>query len=144
MGGGALSRHVDECLLGLGIPILNGYGLTETSPVAALRLLARNVPGTIGSPLPGTEIQARDPQRRPLPPGKVGLLWIRGPQVMKGYYNNPKKTAEVLDEDGWFNSGDLGCVQEDGLVRPPPWRIWTATATWTSRWETTVRPSRCS
>jgi long-chain acyl-CoA synthetase len=116
-GGGALPRHVDELLLGLGVPILNGYGLTETSPVAAVRLPSNNAPGTIGPPMPDTEIQARDPEGHPLSQGEVGLLWIRGPQVMKGYYNNPEKTAEVLDENGWFNSGDLGCVQPDGLVR---------------------------
>ena len=116
-GGGALPRHVDECLLGLGIPILNGYGLTETSPVAAIRLPNNNVPGTIGPPMPGTEIQARDPEGRPLPADQIGTLFIRGPQVMKGYYENPERTAAVLDENGWFNSGDLGCVRSDGLVR---------------------------
>src|SRR5690606_27466643 len=108
-GGGALPAHVDECLLGMGIPILNGYGLTETSPVASVRRPHDNRPGTIGPPMPGTAIEIRDEQGRPLPAGQVGLIWIRGPQVMRGYYRNADGTAAVL-ADGWFNSGDLGCL----------------------------------
>jgi long-chain acyl-CoA synthetase len=115
-GGGALPRHVDETLLGIGLPILNGYGLTETSPVAAVREPERNGPGTIGPPIPGTEIRARDGEGRWLGPGQTGVLWIRGPQVMRGYYQNPARTATVLDQDGWFDSGDLGHVDDDGKV----------------------------
>jgi long-chain acyl-CoA synthetase len=115
-GGGALPRHVDELLLGIGLPILNGYGLTETSPVAAVRQPRDNGPGTIGPPIPGTEIRARDAEGRWLGADATGVLWIRGPQVMRGYYENPAKTKEVLDADGWFNSGDLGHVDEDGKV----------------------------
>jgi len=116
-GGGALPKHVDETLLGMGLPILNGYGLTETSPVAAVRLPSANAPYTIGPPIPETEIVARSPEGQPLPRDAVGLLWIRGPQVMRGYYQNPECTRAVLDADGWFNSGDLGTVQADGQVR---------------------------
>lgn len=115
-GGGSLPRHVDETLLGIGLPLLNGYGLTETSPVASVRLPHQNCAGTIGPPLPGTEIVARAVDNRVLPPGQTGVLWIRGPQVMRGYYQNPHKTAEVLEPDGWFNSGDLGHVDERGRV----------------------------
>lgn len=115
-GGGSLPPHVDACLLGLGFPLLNGYGLTETSPVAAVRLPEDNRPGTIGPPIPGTEIQVRSPDGRVLPPGETGVLWIRGPQVMKGYYRNAARTAEVLDEGGWFNTGDLGHIEPDGHV----------------------------
>jgi long-chain acyl-CoA synthetase len=115
-GGGSLPRHVDETLLGIGVPLLNGYGLTETSPVAAVRLPERNRPGAIGPPLPHTEIQARDFEGRVLPTGVTGLLWIRGPQVMRGYYDNPKKTAEAIDADGFFNSGDLGHLDAQGEV----------------------------
>ncbi len=106
-GGGALPRHVDETLLGMGLPILNGYGLTETSPVAAVRLPERNAPGHIGPPLPETEIEPRRADGTPCAAGETGVLWIRGPQVMQGYYENTRKTAEVLREQ-WFDSGDLG------------------------------------
>lgn len=115
-GGGALPRHVDETLLGIGLPLLNGYGLTETSPVAAVRQPQHNRPGTIGPPIPGTEIQVRDPEGRVLGPCQTGVLWIRGPQVMRGYYENPARTREVLDDAGWFNSGDLGHVDEQGCA----------------------------
>jgi len=115
-GGGSLPRHVDETLLGIGLPLLNGYGLTETSPVAAVRDLLHNQPGTIGPPIPETEIQARGPEDNVLATDQIGVLWIRGPQVMRGYYENPTKTREVLDDQGWFNSGDLGYVDEAGCV----------------------------
>lgn len=115
-GGGSLPRHVDECLLGFGLPLLNGYGLTETSPVAAVRLPHANGPGHIGPPLPDTAIEPRDSEGRRCAVGQTGVLWIRGPQVMRGYYQNARKTAEVLDGDGWFNSGDLGHVDANGRV----------------------------
>ncbi len=107
-GGGSLPRHVDETLLGLGLPLRNGYGLTETSPVAALRLPHQNDPGHIGPPLPQTQIEVRRDDGSRCATGETGVLWIRGPQVMRGYYENPARTAEVLTPDGWFNSGDLG------------------------------------
>ena len=115
-GGGSLPRHVDETMLGIGLPLLNGYGLTETSPVASVRLPHRNAAGTIGPPLPGTEIVARGPDGSVMPTGKTGVLWIRGPQVMRGYFQNPQKTAEVLEPNGWFNSGDLGHIDAQGRV----------------------------
>ncbi len=115
-GGGSLPRHVDETMLGIGLPLLNGYGLTETSPVASVRRPQDLCAGTIGPPLPGTEIVARGPNGQALPCGETGILWIRGPQVMRGYYRNPEKTGEALDQDGWFNSGDLGHVDARGRV----------------------------
>jgi long-chain acyl-CoA synthetase len=116
-GGGSLPAHVDELLIGIGIPLLNGYGLTETSPVAAVRLPCDNRPGTIGRPLPGTEIEIRCPEGRRLPQGETGVIWIRGPQVMQGYFRNPDATQRVLDEQGWFNSGDLGRCEPEGHIR---------------------------
>jgi long-chain acyl-CoA synthetase len=113
-GGGALPRHVDETLLGIGLPLLNGYGLTETSPVASVRLPRDNAAGHIGPPLPQTEISVRHPDGSECAQGEVGVLWIRGPQVMRGYYGNPKKTAEVLSPDGWLDSGDLGRIDARG------------------------------
>jgi len=115
-GGGSLPRHVDETLLGMGLPLLNGYGLTETSPVASVRLPSHNEPRHIGPPLPHTKIEPRHTDGRPCTVGETGILWIQGPQVMRGYYENPKKTAEVLTQDGWFNSGDLGHVDARGNV----------------------------
>lgn len=106
-GGGALPPHVDECLLGIGLPLLNGYGLTETSPVVAVRLPMDRQPHTIGPPLPETEVEIRDEEGRVLPQGETGVLWVRGPQVMQGYYKNPDRTARVL-QGGWLNTGDLG------------------------------------
>lgn len=114
-GGGALPRHVDETLLGIGLPLRNGYGLTETSPVAAVRLPHQCDPGHIGPPLPDTLIEVRRPDGSRCGIDEVGVIWIRGPQVMRGYYDNPRKTAEVLAE-GWFNSGDLGRVDARGNV----------------------------
>ncbi len=113
-GGGALPRHVDETLLGIGLPLLNGYGLTETSPVASVRLPHQREPGHIGPPLPHTLIEARRPDGTQCSRGETGVLWIRGPQVMRGYYENQRKTAEVLTPDGWFNSGDLGHTDAHG------------------------------
>ncbi len=114
-GGGSLPRHVDETLLGVGLPLRNGYGLTETSPVASIRLPRQKEPCHIGPPLPGTRIEARDTNGATCAVGQTGVLWIHGPQVMRGYYENPRRTAEVL-VDGWFNSGDLGHVDAQGNV----------------------------
>lgn len=115
-GGGALPRHVDETMLGLGLPLKNGYGLTETSPVASVRLPRQRTPGHIGPPLPQTRIEARRPDGGRCGVGETGVLWIHGPQVMRGYYDNEKRTAEVLTADGWFCSGDLGHVDAAGNV----------------------------
>jgi len=112
-GGGALPPHVDECLLGIGLPLLNGYGLTETSPVVSVRLPSDHGPRTIGPPLPDTEIEIRGENGAALPSGKTGVLWVRGPQVMQGYYKNPERTGRVL-QAGWFNTGDLGHKDERG------------------------------
>lgn len=115
-GGGALPPHVDECLIGMGVPLLNGYGLTETSPVVSVRTPAENRVGTIGCPLPGTTCEIRDENGRPVPQGEIGLIWIRGPQIMQGYYRNEEETRRIL-VDGWFNSGDLGRFGDDGQLR---------------------------
>ena len=113
-GGGALPQHVDETFLGMGVPMRNGYGLTETSPVASIRLPHQLEPGHIGPPLPHTRIEARGEDGAPVASGSTGILWIHGPQVMSGYYENPTRTQEVLTKDGWFNSGDLGHCDANG------------------------------
>ncbi|MCC6783836.1 MAG: AMP-binding protein [Planctomycetes bacterium] len=115
-GGGSLPAHVDECLLGMGIPLLNGYGLTETSPVVAVRRPSDNCAYTIGPPVPRTLCEIRDEAGQVVPQGKVGVIWIKGPQVMRGYWRNDEQTAQVL-VGGWFNSGDLGCWTERGHLR---------------------------
>ncbi|MDX2096224.1 MAG: long-chain fatty acid--CoA ligase [Leptolyngbyaceae cyanobacterium bins.59] len=110
-GGGALATHLDLFFELAGIEILVGYGLTETSPVTNARRPWRNYRGSAGQPLPGTEIRIVDPEtRKPLPTGQRGLVLIRGPQVMQGYYQNPEATAKAIDPEGWFDSGDLGWV----------------------------------
>lgn len=113
-GGGALPGHVDELLLGIGLPILNGYGLTETSPVVCIRPPNDRRVNSIGPVIPDTQVEIRDFDGKVLPDDEIGLLWIKGPQVMRGYYKNPEATAKVLTSDGWFNSGDLARRDADG------------------------------
>ncbi|PSB10880.1 long-chain fatty acid--CoA ligase [filamentous cyanobacterium CCP2] len=117
-GGGSIADHLEDFFEIVGIDILGGYGLTETSPITNVRRPWRNVRGADGQPMPDTEIRIVDPEtRQPLPAGQKGLVLIRGPQVMQGYYNNPEATAKAIDPDGWFDSGDLGMVTEqDDLV----------------------------
>ncbi|MBD2455041.1 AMP-binding protein [Nostoc sp. FACHB-87] len=117
-GGGALPRHIDNFFEIIGVDILQGYGLTETSPVTNARRPWRNFRGSSGQPIPGTEVKIVDPEnRQPLPKGQRGLVLLRGPQIMQGYYQNPEATAKVIDAEGWFDSGDLGWVTpENDLV----------------------------
>ncbi len=110
-GGGALPKHIDDFFEIIGVEILQGYGLTETSPVTHVRRPWRNLRGSAGQPLPGTETKILDPEtRKTLSPGKRGLVLLRGPQIMQGYYQNPEATAKAIDDEGWFDSGDLGWV----------------------------------
>jgi len=108
-GGGALPRHIDNFFEIIGVQILQGYGLTETSPVTHVRRPWRNLIGASGLPLPATEAKIVDPETKaPLPPEKRGLVLLRGPQIMQGYYQNPEATAKAINPEGWFDSGDLG------------------------------------
>ncbi|WP_445637697.1 Long-chain fatty acid--CoA ligase [Nostoc sp. DSM 114161] len=108
-GGGALPRHIDNFFEIIGVQILQGYGLTETSPVTHVRRPWRNLIGASGLPLPATEAKIVDPETKaPLPPETRGLVLLRGPQIMQGYYQNPEATAKAIDSEGWFDSGDLG------------------------------------
>jgi long-chain acyl-CoA synthetase len=96
--------------------ILEGYGLSETSPVASFnRPGASRKPGSIGYPVSGVEMQVVDPAGASLPTGEVGEIAIRGHNVMKGYWNKPVETAAVMTGDGWFRTGDMGRVDEDGF-----------------------------
>ncbi|XP_047176810.1 probable acyl-activating enzyme 16, chloroplastic isoform X1 [Vigna umbellata] len=110
-GGGSLSSHVDRFFEAIGVTVQNGYGLTETSPVAAARRLSCNVIGSAGHPIKHTEFKIVDSETdEVLPPGTKGILKVRGPQLMKGYYKNPSATNQVLDRDGWLNTGDIGWI----------------------------------
>ncbi|KAL0918694.1 hypothetical protein M5K25_010717 [Dendrobium thyrsiflorum] len=110
-GGGSLPLHIDKFFEAIGLKLQNGYGLTETSPVVACRRPDNIVLGTVGHPLNFTEIMIVDLETgRPLPDGSKGIVKVRGPQVMNGYYKNESSTGEAIDEDGWFNSGDIGWI----------------------------------
>ncbi|MEO5766233.1 MAG: long-chain-fatty-acid--CoA ligase [Casimicrobiaceae bacterium] len=101
-----------------GTPLIEAYGLTETSPAATINPLdlpAYN--GSIGLPVPSTEIELRDDAGKRVPLGQPGEICIRGPQVMAGYWQRPDETAKVIDKDGWFASGDIGVMDERGFVR---------------------------
>ncbi|MEI8250206.1 MAG: AMP-binding protein [Synechococcus sp. ELA057] len=116
-GGGALALHVDGFFEAIGLELLVGYGLTETSPVLTCRRPWCNRRGSSGQPLAGTEIRIVDPEtRRILPQAQRGLVLARGPQVMAGYHAKPEATARVLDREGWFDTGDLGCLLHDGSL----------------------------
>jgi long-chain acyl-CoA synthetase len=115
-GGGPLPPDVDEFFVRAGIPFLNGYGLTETAPVVCVRLPERNVLGTIGPPLPHTEVRIVDESGRDVGREARGNIQIRGPQVMLGYYRNETASNACLTMDGWFDSGDLGMLSSAGDV----------------------------
>jgi long-chain acyl-CoA synthetase len=109
-GGAKLDPRIIEDFEGMGLTILEGYGLTETSPVVTFNPLEKRKPGSAGRPLPSVEIRILVPSE-----SGEGEVAVRGPMVMKGYYKNPEATAQVLQE-GWFLTGDLGQLDEDGYL----------------------------
>ncbi len=116
-GGEALPAVVREGFLQrFGTPIYEGYGLTETSPVTHINVPQCNRPGSVGKPVPGCEMCIADDEGRPLAPGQSGEVWLRGPMIMKGYYELPGETAAALTADGYFKTGDLGRIDEDGFL----------------------------
>lgn len=121
-GGGALPLHVDEFFNDIGIPVLEGYGMTETCPVLAVRTFDRLVIGSVGPIYPETEIRLIDISNGeviypgPNGRGRKGEIHARGPQVMKGYYKNPEATDKVL-KDGWMNTGDLGIMSFNNTLK---------------------------
>ncbi|MGA8005335.1 MAG: AMP-binding protein [Burkholderiales bacterium] len=118
-GGMAVQRAVAERWQQLfGIPLIEGYGLTETSPIVCANPLdVLEFSGSIGLPVPSTEVSIRDDAGNELPLGETGEICVRGPQVMKGYWNRPDETAKVLTADGWLRTGDMGFIDERGYVK---------------------------
>jgi long-chain acyl-CoA synthetase len=105
-GGAALPPKVSELFLALGLPIIQGYGMTETSPVVSVNRVHGNHPVTVGPPLAGIEVKI----------GAQNALLVRGPSNMLGYWNNPEATATVIDKEGWLNTGDTASIDSNGCV----------------------------
>ncbi|HEV2387437.1 MAG TPA: long-chain fatty acid--CoA ligase [Candidatus Acidoferrales bacterium] len=105
-GGGPLGRDLAEFFWSIGVPVLEGYGLTETSPIVSSSTFRYHRPGTVGRPIPNVEVRTAED----------GEILVRGPCVMKGYYKAPEQTAEVLGDDGWLHTGDIGHLDADGYL----------------------------
>ena len=99
-----------------GCDILQGYGLTETSPAAIVNPVGREFTGSIGLPIPSTEVLICNDDGKPLPVGEIGEICIRGPQVMEGYWQRPEETENVMLPGGWLKTGDIGRMDEDGFL----------------------------
>ena len=105
-GGAALQPEISRVFIALGLPILQGYGLTETSPIVCANRLNSNFPSSVGLPLPGVEVRI----------GEQGALLVKGQNVMLGYWNNAEATRAMIDADGWLNSGDIASISESGHI----------------------------
>ncbi len=121
-GGGALPTHIDEFFNNIGIPVLEGYGMTETAPIISVRTFQNLIIGTVGKVFPQTSIRILDINsgKEIFPANKgyaiKGEIHVKGDQVMRGYYKNPEATSKVL-KDGWMNTGDLGVMTYNGCLK---------------------------
>ena len=116
-GGTALQKSVAEEWTKLtGQTISEGYGMTEASPVVTSNPHGKTIIGTVGIPVPSTDLRIVDDNGNPLPIGQSGEIQVKGPQVMKGYYNKPEETAKTITQDGWLNTGDVGVLDENGYL----------------------------
>ncbi|MGQ0658635.1 MAG: AMP-binding protein [Chromatiales bacterium] len=118
-GGTAVQQTIAErWKQATGRPLVEGYGLTECSPVVTINPInIENYTGTIGLPIPSTDCMVVDDRGHSLPAGKPGELWVRGPQVMKGYWNRPDETAKVFSAEGWLRTGDVAVIDERGYIK---------------------------
>ncbi|WP_046167575.1 AMP-binding protein [Chromobacterium vaccinii] len=118
-GGAAVQQAVAEAWQRTtSLVLLEGYGLTEASPLVSVNALAvERYTGTVGMPVPGTEVELRDDAGRPAADGEPGEVCVRGPQVMAGYWQRPEETAKVFHADGFFATGDIGVRTADGLLK---------------------------
>lgn len=118
-GGMAVQKAVAERWRQVtGHPLIEAYGLTETSPAACINpMTLKEYNGFIGVPIPSTDVEIKDDNGKTVPIGEIGELCIRGPQVMSGYYNRPDETEKVMTNDGFFKTGDLGFMTEQGFVK---------------------------
>jgi long-chain acyl-CoA synthetase len=118
-GGMAVQRAVAEKWKEItGVPLIEAYGLTETSPAACVNPMnLKEYNGFIGLPIPSTEVAILDDDGKPVDTGQTGEISIRGPQVMKGYWQRPDETAKVMTEDGFFRTGDIGYMNDDGFFK---------------------------
>ncbi|MEL6390995.1 MAG: AMP-binding protein [Bacteroidota bacterium] len=117
-GGTALqSKVAEEWKMITGFEISEGYGMTEASPVVTTNPKGKIRVGTIGVPIPSTDVRIVDENGQVLPQGERGELQVKGPQVMKGYYNRPDETAKTITADGWLNTGDIGIMDQDGYFK---------------------------
>lgn len=112
-GGAKLSPEIAYFIDNMHILVMEGYGLTETSPLVSVNSPGQRKIGSVGVPVPGVEVKIEKHQEHD---SDFGEVCVRGPNIMKGYYNKPDKTAEVIDDEGWFHTGDLGCIDEDGFL----------------------------
>ncbi len=117
-GGTALQKKVADEWEGItGLKIAEGYGMTEASPVVTTNPKGGIKVGTIGVPVPSTDVRIVGEDGSPLDVGQAGELQVKGPQVMKGYYNRPEETANTITADGWLNTGDIAVMEEDGYFK---------------------------
>jgi len=105
-GGAALSPEISRVFVGLGLPVIQGYGLTETSPVISGNHLENNFPDSVGQPIRDVQVKL----------GEQNALLVKGPNVMLGYWNNPEATKDIIDADGWLNTGDVVRISETGHI----------------------------